>query len=130
MTRDSVGRDSVGSGSVGSGSDGAGAPELLGPPSAVHQAGEVSILAEYPDTGAVLAAAAALRALAPSHLVDLVPAERTLLLVGAAPRDRHELADLLSTLPAAAEEQADAAEHTLAVVYDGADTPRWQTCSR
>lgn len=121
MTRDSVGRDSVGSGSVGSGSDGAGAPELLGPPSAVHQAGEVSILAEYPDTGAVLAAAAALRALAPSHLVDLVPAERTLLLVGAAPRDRHELADLLSTLPAAAEEQADAAEHTLAVVYDGAD---------
>ncbi|MGO2313443.1 MAG: carboxyltransferase domain-containing protein [Brachybacterium tyrofermentans] len=97
------------------------APELLGPPSAVHRAGEVSVLAEYPDTRAVLAAAAALRALAPPHLVDLVPAERTLLLVGAAPRDRHELTDLLSALPAATEEQAAGAEHTLAVVYDGAD---------
>lgn len=98
-----------------------GAPDPLDPPSAVHRAGEVSVLAEYPDTRAVLAAAAALRALAPAHLVDLVPAERTLLLIGAAPRDRWELADLLSALPAATEEQTTGAEHTLAVVYDGAD---------
>lgn len=101
--------------------DAARDPGLLDPPSAVHRAGEVSVLAEYPDTRAVLAAAAALRALAPPHLVDLVPAERTLLLVGAAPRDRHELAELLGALPAAPEEHAPGTEHTLAVVYDGAD---------
>ena len=57
--------------------------DFLPGPRAVHRAGESSLLAEYPDTAAVLAAAAAVRALAPAHLLDLVPAERTLLLRGA-----------------------------------------------
>nr|WP_281067150.1 urea amidolyase family protein [Brachybacterium fresconis] len=91
------------------------------PPLATHRAGEAALLAEYPDTAAVLAAAAAVRALELPHLVDLVPAERTLLLAGTASRDLQDLADLLRHLPAPPAEQADADEQTLAVTYDGED---------
>ncbi|MDN5685796.1 MAG: urea amidolyase family protein [Brachybacterium sp.] len=101
---------------------GASAPgDRLPPPLATHRAGEAALLAEYPDTAAVLAAAAAVRALQLPHLVDLVPAERTLLLAGTAPRDLQDLADLLRHLPAPAAEQSDADEQTLAVTYDGED---------
>nr|WP_281065042.1 carboxyltransferase domain-containing protein [Brachybacterium sacelli] len=87
----------------------------------IHRAGESALVAEYPDTSSVLAAATAVRALALPHLVDLVPAERTLLLAGNAPRDLAELADLLRNLPVTAAEPAGAGEETLAVTYDGED---------
>ena len=98
-----------------------GATDTLPPPLRVHRAGETSILAEYPDTAAVLAAAAAVRALSPAHLLELVPAERTLLLHGAAPRDVGQLADLLSNLPRAAREETGGGETSIGIVYDGED---------
>ena len=98
-----------------------GATDTLPPPLRVHRAGETSVLAEYPDTAAVLAAAAAVRALSPAHLLELVPAERTLLLHGAAPRDVGQLADLLSNLPRAAREETGGGETSIGIVYDGED---------
>ncbi|TDP79916.1 KipI family sensor histidine kinase inhibitor [Brachybacterium sp. AG952] len=98
-----------------------GATDTLPPPLRVHRAGETSILAEYPDTPAVLAAAAAVRALSPAHLLELVPAERTLLLHGAAPRDVRLFADLLSRLPRAAREESGSGETSIGIVYDGED---------
>lgn len=97
------------------------ASELLPPPLAVHQAGETALLAEYPDTVAVLAAAAAVRALAPPHLLDLVPAERTLLLRGTASRDVPAFAELLTALPRLEGEGSEAREVRVDVVYDGED---------
>lgn len=97
------------------------ATDTLPPPLRVHRAGETSVLAEYPDTAAVLAAAAAVRALSPAHLLELVPAERTLLLHGAAPRDVRELADLLSQLPRSAREDSGGGEASIGIVYDGED---------
>ena len=97
------------------------ATDTLPPPLRVHRAGETSVLAEYPDTAAVLAAAAAVRALSPAHLLELVPAERTLLLHGAAPRDVGQLADLLSNLPRAAREKTGGGETSIGIVYDGED---------
>ncbi|WP_010549227.1 carboxyltransferase domain-containing protein [Brachybacterium paraconglomeratum] len=97
------------------------ATDTLPPPLRVHRAGETSVLAEYPDTAAVLAAAAAVRALSPAHLLELVPAERTLLLHGAAPRDVGQLADLLSNLPRAAREETGGGETSIGIVYDGED---------
>jgi KipI family sensor histidine kinase inhibitor len=94
---------------------------LLPPPGRVHRAGETGLLAEYPDTAAVLAAAEAVRALSPAHLVDLVPAERTLLLRGADARDLPDLEALLAQLPPAAAESAAPAEVSVGVVYDGED---------
>ena len=97
------------------------AEDFLPAPRAVHRTGESSLLAEYPDTAAVLAAAAAVRALAPAHLLDLVPAERTLLLRGADARDLPDLGALLARLPRAEEDEQDAAELRLGIVYDGED---------
>ncbi|ASK65664.1 allophanate hydrolase [Brachybacterium avium] len=91
------------------------------PPLAVHRAGEAALLAEYPDTRDVLVAAAAVSELAPPHLLDLVPAERTLLLVGAAARDLSALAALLHDLPPATSQDGAAAEVTVGVIYDGED---------
>lgn len=111
-----------GTGALGDGHDGAARPaDALPPPLRVHRAGETSILAEYPDTAAVLAAAAAVRALSPAHLLELVPAERTLLLHGAAPRDVRLFADLLSRLPRAAREESGGGETSIGIVYDGED---------
>jgi KipI family sensor histidine kinase inhibitor len=87
----------------------------------VHRAGETGLLAEYPDTAAVLAAAEAVRALSPAHLLDLVPAERTLLLRGADARDLPDLEALLAQLPPAASEGASEQEVSVGIVYDGED---------
>ena len=87
----------------------------------VRPVGRAAVLAEYPDTGAVLEAAAAVRALAPTHLVELVPAERTLLLTGSTAQDAAELRRLLQQLPAAPRSQETAEERTIKVVYDGED---------
>ena len=95
--------------------------DFLPGPRAVHRAGESSLLAEYPDTAAVLAAAAAVRALAPAHLLDLVPAERTLLLRGADARDLPDLGALLAHLPRTEDEHGSAAEVSVGIVYDGED---------
>lgn len=109
-------------GALGGSHDGAARPaDALPPPLRVHRAGETSVLAEYPGTGAVLDAAAAVRALSPAHLLELVPAERTLLLHGAAPRDVGQLADLLSNLPRAAREETGGGETSIGIVYDGED---------
>src|SRR5699024_9351881 len=93
----------------------------LDPPLATHRAGEAALLAEYPGTEEVLAAAAAVRELAPAHLIDLVPAERTLLLAGAEAQDLPVLAALLEDLPPAASQHSDSGEVTVDVVYDGED---------
>lgn len=93
----------------------------LAAPRAVHRAGESALLAEYPDTASVLAAAAAVQALDPPHLVDLVPAETTLLLSGTAARDLDSLRALLDHLPAPGEEQSAGTERSIGVVYDGED---------
>lgn len=93
----------------------------LDPPQATHRAGEAALLAEYPGTEDVLAAAAAVRELAPAHLIDLVPAERTLLLAGTEPQDLPDLAALLADLPPAAAQHGGAGEVTVDVVYDGED---------
>lgn len=109
-------------GALGGSHDGAARPtDALPPPLRVHRAGETSVLAEYPDTGAVLDAAAAVRALSPAHLLELVPAERTLLLHGADPRDVRQLADLLAQLPRAAREETGGGETSIGIVYDGED---------
>ena len=94
---------------------------LLPPPHRVHRAGETGLLAEYRDTAAVLAAAEAVRTLRPAHLLDLVPAEHTLLLRGADPRDLPGLQALLAQLPPAAAEDAAPAETSVGIVYDGED---------
>ncbi|ATG50760.1 allophanate hydrolase [Brachybacterium vulturis] len=95
--------------------------DRLEPPLAVHRAGEVALLAEYPDTRAVLAAAAAVGELAPATLLDLVPAERTLLLVGSAAQDLPVLDALLRDLPGAATQEEANAEVSVDIVYDGED---------
>jgi allophanate hydrolase subunit 2/allophanate hydrolase subunit 1 len=97
------------------------AERLLPAPSALHRAGEAALLAEYPDTAAVLAAAEAVRALAPASLLDLVPAERTLLLRGTDPRDLPSLAELLAHLPRSAETSGAGGEVSIGIVYDGED---------
>ncbi|HEX7350435.1 carboxyltransferase domain-containing protein [Brachybacterium sp.] len=102
-------------------SEEAGRPARLDPPSAVHRAGEAALLAQYPGTAEVLAAAAAVRELAPAHLIDLVPAERTLLLVGSAARDLPRFAALLRDLPTAAGQAGAGGEVRIDVVYDGED---------
>lgn len=94
---------------------------LLPPPAALHRVGESALLAEYPGTAEVLAAAAAVRALTPEHLVELVPAERTLLLAGTHPRDVPALSALLRELPAGEERGGQGPELTLGIVYDGED---------
>lgn len=94
---------------------------LVPAPQAVRAVGREAILAEYRDTATVLAATAAVRALAPRHLIELVPAERTLLLAGSTPRDAAELRALLEQLPAAPADQEATPAQTISVVYDGED---------
>src|SRR5699024_2024792 len=84
--------------------------DRLDPPLATHRAGEAALLAEYPGTEEVLAAAAAVRELAPAHLIDLVPAERTLLLAGAEAQDLPILTALLEDLPPAASQHGDSGD--------------------
>lgn len=98
-----------------------GSSARLDPPLSVRRAGAAALLAEYPGTAQVLAAAAAVRALAPEHLLDLVPAERTLLLSGTSARDLAEFEALLRDLTSPEEDQQSAAEVTLGIVYDGED---------
>ena len=98
-----------------------GAGAVLPPPLAIHRVGEAALLAEYPGTADVLAAAAALRTLAPAHLIDLVPAERSLLLTGDDARDVAGFTALLRQLPAGEEQDGPGAELTLGIVYDGED---------
>lgn len=95
--------------------------EHLPPPQDLRPAGEAAVLAVYPDTAAVLGAAAAVRALAPAALADLVPAERTLLLRGTSGADALILAALLEHLPPAPAEDDVATEVEIPVVYDGED---------
>lgn len=101
------------------------APVEPGPPLeaplAQHRVGETALLADYPSTAAVLTAAAALDALTLAHLVDVVPAERSLLLVATDARDLPALADLLSALPAAPAAAAAAAEVRIPLIADGPD---------
>jgi KipI family sensor histidine kinase inhibitor len=94
---------------------------VLEPPLALHPVGERGLLADYPDTAHVLAAADAIRALGPDHLVDVVPAERTLLLLGAEGTDREGLAALLSQLPPSPSDARSTREVTIDAVYDGED---------
>src|SRR5699024_6873673 len=93
----------------------------LDQPMATHRAGEAALLAEYPGTEEVLAAAAPVRELAPAQLIDLVTAERTLRLDGSEAQDMPVLAGLLEDRPPAASQHSDSGEVTVDVVYDGED---------
>ena len=93
----------------------------LDPPSATHRSGETALLAEYPDTAAVLTAASAIEQLSPPYLVEVVPAERTLLLVGTAARDLPAFTALLDELPVPGAREGTAAEVQLGIIYDGED---------
>ena len=96
-------------------------PEVLRP-QAVHRAGARAWLAEYAGTPDVLAAARALREAPPRGMVDLVPAERTLLLSAADPLDMPGLLRCLESLRAVPDAlAAPAAEVEIPVVYDGED---------
>lgn len=90
-------------------------------PVVVRRAGEHAVLAEYPDTSTVLQVAAALRDLAPPRLREVVPAERTLLLIGTPLSTPDELAGLLTDLQVRPQDLADGREVVIPVVYDGAD---------
>lgn len=91
-------------------------------PRAVHAAGSRALLVDYPDTAAVLAAADAVRAHPPRGLVDLVPAERTLLLALADPLDVPAARAAVASLrPAPASAAQAAATVEIPVVYDGED---------
>ncbi|MEE1617666.1 carboxyltransferase domain-containing protein [Brachybacterium sp. J153] len=92
-------------------------------PLRVHRAGEAALLAEYPDTAAVLAAVAACRRLDPPLLRDLVPAERTVLLTGDAARDLPALEALLRHLPVARPDETAGDVVEVGAVYDGEDLP-------
>jgi KipI family sensor histidine kinase inhibitor len=83
--------------------------------------GEHAVLADYPDTGQVLRAADAVRALAPDGLVDLVPAERTLLLIAGGAADARHLALLMQDLPEAPASDGPEAEVRIEASYDGED---------
>ncbi|WP_232226175.1 carboxyltransferase domain-containing protein [Brachybacterium phenoliresistens] len=88
----------------------------------MHRAGARAWLAEYAGTPDVLAAARALRKAPPRGMVDLVPAERTLLLSAADPLDMPGLRRRLESLrPAPDAQAAPAAEVEIPVVYDGED---------
>ncbi|GAA1732985.1 carboxyltransferase domain-containing protein [Brachybacterium phenoliresistens] len=88
----------------------------------MHRAGARAWLAEYAGTPDVLAAARALRKAPPRGMVDLVPAERTLLLSAADPLDMPGLRRRLESLrPAPDAMAAPAAEVEIPVVYDGED---------
>lgn len=90
-------------------------------PVVVRRAGEHAVLAEYPDTSTVLQVVAALRDLAPPRLREVVPAERTLLLIGTPLSTPDELAGLLTDLQVRPQDLADGREVVIPVVYDGAD---------
>lgn len=96
-------------------------PRPLDPPAAVHRAGALSLLLDYPDTSAVLAAAASLRASSPVGLVDLVPAERTLGITMATAADLAALRSRLHELPAVVAAPSTEREVVLDTVYDGED---------
>lgn len=90
-------------------------------PVTVRRAGEHAILAEYPDTTTVLEVAAALRDLAPPRLREVVPAERTLLLIGTPLSTPDELAALLAGLSVRPLDLTGGTEVVIPVVYDGDD---------
>lgn len=90
-------------------------------PVTVRRAGEHAILAEYPDTATVLQVAAALRGLAPPRLREVVPAERSLLLVGTPLSTPDELAHLLTDLSVRPLDLTGGTEVVIPVVYAGED---------
>ena len=87
-------------------------------PLTVRPIGERAVLAEYADTATVLQVASALRDLAPGALLEVVPAERTLLLSGTALSTPGELSALLADLPVGAPGHTGAGEVVIPVVYD------------
>lgn len=90
-------------------------------PVVVRRAGEHAVLAEYPDTSTVLQVAAALRDLAPPRLREVVPAERTLLLIGTPLSTPAELEGLLAGLSVRPLDLTGGTEVVIPVVYDGDD---------
>lgn len=90
-------------------------------PVVVRRAGEHAVLAEYPDTSTVLQVAAALRELAPPRLREVVPAERTLLLIGTPLSTPGELEGLLAGLSVRPLDLTGGTEVVIPVVYDGDD---------
>lgn len=94
---------------------------LAPPPLTVRPIGERAVLAEYADTATVLQVASELRDLAPTALLEVVPAERTLLLSGTALSAPGELSALLVDLPVGAPGRTGAGEVVIPVVYDGQD---------
>lgn len=91
-------------------------------PLRVHPMGHSALLATYPDTATVLAAARAIeQAAPPGALVEAVPAERSLLLTAADPLDLPVLTALLDQVPPSASAPQQGRDIVLDAVYDGED---------
>lgn len=91
-------------------------------PLRVHPMGHSALLATYPDTATVLAAARAInQAAPPGALVEAVPAERSLLLTAADPLDLPVLTALLEQVPPSASAPQQGRDIVLDAVYDGED---------
>lgn len=84
--------------------------------------GDRALLAEFEEVAEVVSWADALRAVAPDGVEDVVPAARTVLVVGTAGVDQSALARrLLAIEPAAARVDEAAMTVVIAVRYDGPD---------
>lgn len=87
----------------------------------VLRAGDAALLVETDDLASAHRLDAALREARPAGVVDVVPGERTVLVVAEPGTDMDRLAGVLPDLPAPGGAAADAAPVEIPVVYDGAD---------
>ncbi len=86
--------------------------------------GDRAVLVEFTDPAAVLPATAALRAQPPAGLIDLVPAERTVLVILDRPPELDAIAGALAAVPLQSAGAAGAAAEPVVrieVSYDGPD---------
>lgn len=87
----------------------------------VLRAGDGALLVETGDLAAAHRLHAALRAEPPAGVVDVVPGERTVLVVAGPSADLDRLAALLPALPLPDDAGGGAEPVEIPVVYDGAD---------
>ncbi|MEV5830028.1 5-oxoprolinase subunit PxpB [Spirillospora sp. NPDC052242] len=87
----------------------------------VLRAGDAALLVEADDLASAHRLDAALRDARPAGVVDVVPGERTVLVVAEPGTDMDRLAGVLPELPAPGGAAAGAEPVEIPVVYDGAD---------
>ncbi|MFD0903052.1 5-oxoprolinase subunit PxpB [Actinomadura sediminis] len=87
----------------------------------VLRAGDAALLVETDDLASAHRLDAALRDARPAGVVDVVPGERTVLVVAEPGTDMDRLAGALPALPSPEDAEAGAEPVEIPVVYDGAD---------